>query len=124
MCVREREHTDRDRERHTGINMENGESRLKQTQEDVDEVKIIMLDNMNKAREREGKLGELENRADELEKKSKVFCKTAVQVKQKKRLENMKWKLIAAGISAVVIVILIIVLAISFSSGNGSDGST
>uniref|UniRef100_A0A3B1IK05 Vesicle-associated membrane protein 5 n=1 Tax=Astyanax mexicanus TaxID=7994 RepID=A0A3B1IK05_ASTMX len=101
--------------------MENGESRLKQAREDVDEVKIIMLDNMNKAREREGKLGELENRADELEKKSKVFCKTAVQVKQKKRWENMKWKLIAAGISAAVIVILIIVLAISLSgSGGGS----
>uniref|UniRef100_A0A8B9JUS9 Vesicle-associated membrane protein 5 n=1 Tax=Astyanax mexicanus TaxID=7994 RepID=A0A8B9JUS9_ASTMX len=104
--------------------MENGESRLKQAREDVDEVKIIMLDNMNKAREREGKLGELENRADELEKKSKVFCKTAVQVKQKKRWENMKLKWIAVGISAVVIVILIIVLAIIFGSGSGVKNAT
>ena len=41
-------------------------SRLQQTQEKVEEVKVIMLDNLNKADERSGKLGELENRADSL----------------------------------------------------------
>ncbi|XP_072520525.1 vesicle-associated membrane protein 5 [Salminus brasiliensis] len=101
--------------------MENGQSRLKQAQKDVDEVTIIMLDNVNKAREREGKLGELENRADELEKKSKVFCKTAVQVKQKKRFENMKWKLIAVG--AVVIILVIIILAAILGSGSISNST-
>lgn len=103
--------------------MENGDSRLKQAQQDVDEVRIIMLDNVNKAREREGKLGELENRADELEKKSKVFCKTAVKVKQKKRFENMKWKLIAIGISAGVILIIIIVLAVTLTSGESNNNT-
>lgn len=45
---------------------ENGRSRLQQTQEEVEEVTVIMLDNLNKANERSGKLGELENRADQL----------------------------------------------------------
>lgn len=45
---------------------ENGQSRLQQAQQDVEEVREIMLDNLNKASEREGKLGELENRADQL----------------------------------------------------------
>lgn len=45
---------------------ENGKSRLQQAQEDVDEVKVIMLDNLNKADERSGKLEELEDRADDL----------------------------------------------------------
>lgn len=45
---------------------ENGKSRLEQAQEDVEEVKVIMLDNLNKADERSDKLGDLEDRADEL----------------------------------------------------------
>ncbi|XP_066510658.1 vesicle-associated membrane protein 5-like [Hoplias malabaricus] len=100
--------------------MENGQSRLQQAQKEVDEVTVIMLDNINKASEREGKLGELENRADELREKSKVFSKTTVQVKQKKRFENMKWKLVAAGVSVGVIIIIIIILIVSFS-GNKDD---
>lgn len=45
---------------------ENGKSRLQQAQEDVEEVTIIMVDNLNKAEERSGKLDDLENRADDL----------------------------------------------------------
>lgn len=51
---------------------ENGKSRLQQTQEEVEEVKIIMLDNLNKADERSGKLEDLEDRADQL--LAKVTC--------------------------------------------------
>ncbi|KAL7836264.1 hypothetical protein AOLI_G00275480 [Acnodon oligacanthus] len=98
--------------------MENGQSRLQQVQKDVEDVKVIMLDNLNKASEREGKLGDLEDRADVLLQESQKFHKTTVKVKQKKRWENMKWKLIMGGVSAVVIIVLIIILAISFSLGN------
>lgn len=45
---------------------ENGKSRLQQAQEDVEEVKDIMLDNLNKADERSGKLEDLEDRAEQL----------------------------------------------------------
>lgn len=45
---------------------ENGQSRLRQAQDDVEEIKVIMLDNMSKADERAGKLGDLEDRADKL----------------------------------------------------------
>lgn len=45
---------------------ENGRSQLQRAQQDVDEVCDIMLKNVNKASEREGKLGDLENRADQL----------------------------------------------------------
>ena len=39
---------------------------MSRLREEVEEVKVIMLDNLNKADERSGKLGELENRADSL----------------------------------------------------------
>uniref|UniRef100_A0A3Q2NWI3 V-SNARE coiled-coil homology domain-containing protein n=1 Tax=Fundulus heteroclitus TaxID=8078 RepID=A0A3Q2NWI3_FUNHE len=41
-------------------------SRLQQKQEEVEEVKGIMLDNMNKADERSGKLNDLEQQAEDL----------------------------------------------------------
>lgn len=48
------------------IGQMNGKSRLQQVQGDVEEVRDIMLDNLNKADERNGKLVELEDRADVL----------------------------------------------------------
>ncbi|XP_037634649.1 vesicle-associated membrane protein 5 isoform X2 [Sebastes umbrosus] len=87
--------------------MENGKNRLQQAQEDVEEVKVIMLDNLNKADERSGRLGELEDRADELMERSKAFEKTANQVKQKKRWENKKMKVVFIGIGVVAALIII-----------------
>lgn len=87
--------------------MENGKSRLQQTKEEVEEVKDIMLDNLNKAEERSGKLGELEDRADMLLAKSKAFEKTSNQVKQQKRWENKKMKVVFIGIGVVTAVIII-----------------
>ncbi|XP_018525152.1 vesicle-associated membrane protein 5 [Lates calcarifer] len=93
--------------------MENGKSRLEQTQEEVEEVKVIMLDNLNKAEERSGKLGELEDRADVLLEKSKAFQKTSNQVKQQKRWENKKMKVvfIAIGVVAALVIIGLIIFA-------------
>ncbi|XP_022606948.1 vesicle-associated membrane protein 5-like [Seriola dumerili] len=94
--------------------MENGKSRLQQTQEEVEEVKVIMLDNLNKAEERSGKLGELENRADKLLETSKTFEKTSNQVKRKKMWENKRMKLlfIVVGVVAALILFGLIIYAI------------
>ncbi|XP_037634648.1 vesicle-associated membrane protein 5 isoform X1 [Sebastes umbrosus] len=89
------------------VGQENGKNRLQQAQEDVEEVKVIMLDNLNKADERSGRLGELEDRADELMERSKAFEKTANQVKQKKRWENKKMKVVFIGIGVVAALIII-----------------
>lgn len=91
--------------------MENGKSRLQKTQEEVEEVKVIMLDNLNKADERAGKISDLEERADNLLQKSRAFEKTTVKVKQQKQWENNKMKIIcmAIGIAVGAIVIGIIV---------------
>lgn len=99
--------------------MENGKNRLQQAQEEVEEVKVIMLDNLNKADERAGKLDDLEDRADELLQKSKAFEKTANQVKQKKRWENKKMKVIfiAIGVVAALVIIGLIIFAIAGGTG-------
>lgn len=103
--------------------MENGRSRLQKAHEDVEEVKVIMLDNLDKAEERTGKLGELENRADNLLEKSKTFSKTSTKVKNQKRWENTKWKVIMAVVGVIVIVSVIGILVYSLS-GSGTDDSS
>lgn len=80
--------------------MENG--KLQRAQDEVEEVKVIMLENMNKANERSEKLDELEDRADELHMKSKAFSKTTQKVKQKKQWDNMKMRVVLIGIGVVV----------------------
>ncbi|GAA6074791.1 vesicle-associated membrane protein 5 [Tachysurus ichikawai] len=106
-----------------GAQHENGRSQLQRAQQDVDEVCDIMLKNVNKASEREGKLGDLENRADQLLEQSKVFSKTANQVKQKKQWENMRMKVILAVIVGVVLLVVVTtVTAVILSSGE-KDGS-
>ncbi|XP_031661281.1 vesicle-associated membrane protein 5 isoform X2 [Oncorhynchus kisutch] len=104
---------------------ENGKNRLQQAQKEVEEVKVIMLDNLNKADERSGKLGELENRADELLEKSKAFSKSAGRVKQQKWWEHMKMKVLLSGIGVVVAAIIIgIVVWTAFGPDDRSSNSS
>ncbi|XP_023857097.1 vesicle-associated membrane protein 5 [Salvelinus sp. IW2-2015] len=106
--------------------MENGKNRLQQAQKEVEEVKVIMLDNLNKADERSGKLGELENRADELLEKSKAFSKSAGKVKQQKWWEHMKMKVLLTGIGVVVaaIIIAIVLWSVFRYDGLSSNNSS
>ncbi|XP_024273649.1 vesicle-associated membrane protein 5-like isoform X2 [Oncorhynchus tshawytscha] len=104
---------------------ENGKNRLQQAQKEVEEVKVIMLDNLNKADERSGKLGELENRADELLEKSKAFSKSAGRVKQQKWWEHMKMKVLLSSIGVVVAAIIIgIVVWTAFGPDDRSSNSS
>ncbi|KAG1958742.1 vesicle-associated membrane protein [Pimephales promelas] len=74
-----------------------------------------MLDNLMKADERTVKLGDLDNRAEQLLEQGKVFSKTATKVKQKKRWENIKYKVIIAAVVVAVAIGIIVAVAMSFS---------
>ncbi|KAL0979189.1 hypothetical protein UPYG_G00181920 [Umbra pygmaea] len=99
----------------------NGKNRLQQVQDDVEEVKGIMLDNLNKADERSGKLGELENRADQLLEQSKAFSKTAAKVRQQMWWEHKRTQVLIGIIAVVVIAIIIGIIVFAF--GNGKESS-
>ncbi|KAJ8286125.1 hypothetical protein GJAV_G00034820 [Gymnothorax javanicus] len=62
-------------------------SRLRQAQEDAEEVKVIMIENMNKVKERSDKLEDIEERAEQLREKSKLFEKTTVKLTGQKKKE-------------------------------------
>ncbi|KAK6468512.1 vesicle-associated membrane protein 5-like [Huso huso] len=91
-----------------------GETRLQWCKEQADEVKEIMVENYNKAVEREGKLGELELRSDDLLSKSKTFTKSAAKVSQQTRWENIKMKVVI-GVVVTLLALVIIAIIIWYS---------
>nr|XP_020636019.1 vesicle-associated membrane protein 5 [Pogona vitticeps] len=102
-----------------------GESRLQQCQKEAEEVTEIMMDNYSKVMDREGKLSELDERADELRNQSVAFSKTTKTVAQKKRWENMKYKIILGGVAAGVVLLLILVIVLSLTlPGSGSQAES
>ncbi|XP_054854465.1 vesicle-associated membrane protein 5 [Eublepharis macularius] len=97
------------------------ENHLEQCQKETEEVTEIMLENYNKVLDREGKLHDLDERADELRNQSSAFSKTTKTIARQQRWKNRKCKIILVVVvaGAVLLIILAIVLALSFpTSGN------
>ncbi|XP_035381790.1 vesicle-associated membrane protein 5 [Electrophorus electricus] len=100
--------------------MENGHGRLQQMQENVEEVRVIMLDNLNRAEQRDSGLSELEDRSTQLQEKSKVFAKTSGQVKQKTKKDYIKCKVIM-GVSIAILIIIIVIVVLSVLKYGNSE---
>uniref|UniRef100_K7G0Z4 Vesicle associated membrane protein 5 n=1 Tax=Pelodiscus sinensis TaxID=13735 RepID=K7G0Z4_PELSI len=93
------------------------EKKLERCQKDAEEVTQIMLDNYSKVLDREVKLSDLDNRADELRVMSSTFSKTTKVVAQKQRWANRKWKLILAGGARGAVLVIVLVLAVMLAPG-------
>ncbi len=55
---------------------------------------------------------------------SEKFSKTSTKVKQKKRWENIKYKVIIAAVVAAVVLGIIVVVAVSFSGEDSKNKDT
>ncbi|KAM9164084.1 vesicle-associated membrane protein 5 [Pangshura tecta] len=101
------------------------EKNLDRCQKETEEVTQIMLVNYNKVLDREAKLSDLDNRADELRNMSSTFSRTTKTVAQKKRWENRKYKIfLAVVVVVVVLIILAVVLWLSLrGTGNQASGN-
>lgn len=85
-----------------------GDPKLASMQQQVDETVLIMRDNMAMALDRDEKLTDLEDKADELAASSKRFKKTTQAVKHEQWKKNMKWLVLL--IVAILVLILVIIL--------------
>merc|ERR1712008_105746 len=81
------------------------QSHLDATRAQVNEVQNIMKNNVDKIMEREGKLSDLEGRADQLQAGTEQFHRAAVKIKRKKFWENMKMKIIGVIIAVIIIIL-------------------
>ncbi|QQP41608.1 Uncharacterized protein FKW44_016032, partial [Caligus rogercresseyi] len=70
------------------------EARLEETRRPGGRGSNIMKVNVEKMLERDGKLGQLEERADRLQEGTEQFHRSAVRIKRKQFWQNMKMKII------------------------------
>ncbi|XP_070621931.1 vesicle-associated membrane protein 5 [Erythrolamprus reginae] len=100
------------------------EVQLKRCQQEAEEVTEIMLHNYNKVLDREGKLSELDDRADELLKQSSTFTRTTKTLAQKKRWENARFKVILVAVVVGLVLLIATAIILYFTlSGSGSEAA-
>ncbi|XP_036450371.1 vesicle-associated membrane protein 8 [Colossoma macropomum] len=85
-------------------------SKLNQVQEQVNDVKVILKDNINKVLERGERLDDLIGKTDDLQATADSFQRTSTRVSRKFWWKNMKMMIII-GVIVLVILVLIILLA-------------
>ncbi|XP_074052603.1 vesicle-associated membrane protein 5 isoform X2 [Macrotis lagotis] len=73
-----------------------------------------MLNNFERVLERDGKLAELEQRSDQLLDMSSAFSKTTKTLAQKKRWENIHWKVILGLVIGGLLLVILITLLVVF----------
>nr|XP_020472552.1 vesicle-associated membrane protein 8-like [Monopterus albus] len=84
--------------------------KLDQVQDQVNEVKVILKDNINKVLERGDRLDDLIGKTDDLQASADSFQRTSTRVARKYWWKNIKMMIII-GVIVLVIVILIILFA-------------
>eukprot|EP00093_Oithona_nana_P001526 01526.XXX_5443_5108_1 [CDS] Oithona nana genome sequencing. len=89
--------------------MSSDNSQLEAARQQVSDVQNVMQSNVNKLMEREGKLSQLEERADQLQAGTEQFHRAAVKIKRKHFWENAKMKIIIGVVISVVVIIIIVV---------------
>ena len=89
-----------------------GEDRVNQLRSQVDTVKGVLRENINKVAERGEKLEDLGERAEYLNLKADIFQHTATRLKRKLWWQNMKLRLIFISIIVVIVIVIILIIGI------------
>ncbi|XP_034047469.1 vesicle-associated membrane protein 8 isoform X4 [Thalassophryne amazonica] len=85
-------------------------SKLDQVQGQVNEVKVILKDNINKVLERGDRLDDLIGKTNDLQESADSFQRTSTRVARKYWWKNIKMMIII-GVIVLIILILIILAA-------------
>ncbi|XP_035424648.1 vesicle-associated membrane protein 5 [Cygnus atratus] len=92
---------------------------LAQCQREAEEVTELMKQNFAKALEREGRLSDLDSRAQELRAMGETFTRSTRAVAQQQRAGHWRWRLVLGGAVAVGLLLL---LAIALGLGLAPRG--
>jgi len=90
---------------------------------EVDEVKNIMIKNIDQILERGERLNELMDRAEILESSSREFHDTSRKVKRKMWWQNLKMKIIIGVVVSLLLIIIICVILYSMGVFSPSSSS-
>ncbi|XP_054031037.1 vesicle-associated membrane protein 5-like [Dryobates pubescens] len=86
---------------------------LAQCQRQAEEVTELMQKNLARALEREGRLAELDDRAQELRAMGQSFTRSTRALARQQRRAHRRWRLVAFGLAAVLLLILLLVLVLA-----------
>ncbi|XP_060765006.1 vesicle-associated membrane protein 8 [Neoarius graeffei] len=87
-----------------------GSGKINQLQDQVNDVKVILKDNINKVMERGERLDDLIGKTDDLQASADSFQRTSARVSRKYWWKNTKMMIII-GVVVFIIVLLIVLLA-------------
>lgn len=83
-------------------------TKLTQVQDQVNDVKVILKDNINKVLERGEKLDDLIDKTDDLRATADSFQRTSTRVARKYWWKNIKMMVIIGVIVAIIIILIIL----------------
>jgi len=94
---------------------------------EVEEVRELMTQNIEKLMDREVKLNDLSDKAENLAANAEHFSTTARKVKRKMWWQNLKMKIILGVVVSVILIIIIVVIlystgALTAKGGGGDSG--
>ncbi|NXY90235.1 VAMP5 protein, partial [Alcedo cyanopectus] len=89
---------------------------LARCQREAEEVTELMKQNFARALEREGRLHDLDSRAQELRTMGETFSRCTQAVAQQQRRGHRRWRLVALGLAtAGLLLLLVLVLSLALS---------
>ncbi|NXI87155.1 VAMP5 protein, partial [Rhipidura dahli] len=88
---------------------------LARCQREAEEVAELMRQNVARALEREGRLEQLQSRAQDLRKASEAFTRTTQTVTQRQRRRQQRWHLVALGLGLLLLFILALALVLALA---------
>ncbi|XP_074973565.1 vesicle-associated membrane protein 5-like [Phalacrocorax aristotelis] len=80
---------------------------LARCQREAEEVTELMKQNFNRALERDGRLSDLDSRAQDLRAMGQAFTRSTRAVAQQQRRGHRRWRLVAFGLAAFLLLLLL-----------------
>lgn len=90
------------------------ESSVVKLNQQVDEVKLIMLDNIDKTIKRGENIDDLDNKARELSEHASLFGKYSRDLNRKMWCKNMKFCIILIIVILIILFLIIVPIAVSY----------
>ncbi|XP_072702146.1 vesicle-associated membrane protein 5 [Ciconia boyciana] len=88
---------------------------LARCQREAEEVAELMKQNLTRALERDGRLSDLDTRAQELRAMGEAFTRNTRAVARQQRRGHRRWRLAAIGLAALLLLLLALGLALWLS---------
>ncbi|NWT15034.1 VAMP5 protein, partial [Vireo altiloquus] len=88
---------------------------LARCQREAEEVTELMRQNVARALEREGRLEQLQSRAQDLRQAGEAFTRTTQTVARRQRRRHRRWHLVALGLGLLLLFILGLALALALA---------